>query len=72
MIVGFISMAAVILLAFLRVQLGVALMSVSLVGLSYITSTTNALILFPLTVSEAVLSYDLAVVPMFILMGNII
>jgi tripartite ATP-independent transporter DctM subunit len=71
-IVGFISMAAVILLALLRVPLGIALMSVSLAGLAYITSTTTALTLFPMTVSEAVLSYDLAIVPMFILMGNII
>lgn len=72
MIVGFIAMAAVILLALLRVPLGIALMSVSLAGLAYITSTTTALTLFPMTVSEAVLSYDLAIVPMFILMGNII
>lgn len=72
MIVGFISMAAVILLAFLRVPLGIALMAVSLAGLAAITSTTTALTLFPMTVSDAVLSYDLAVVPMFILMGNII
>lgn len=72
MTVGFLSMAAVILLAFLRVPLGIALMAVSLVGLSWITSTSTALTLFPMTVSEAVLSYDLAVVPMFILMGNII
>lgn len=72
MIVGFISMAAVILLALLRVPLGIALMSVSLAGLAWITSTTTALTLFPMTVSEAVLSYDLAIVPMFILMGNII
>jgi tripartite ATP-independent transporter DctM subunit len=71
-IVGFISMAAVILLALLRVPLGIALMSVSLAGLAYMTSTTTALTLFPMTVSEAVLSYDLAIVPMFILMGNII
>jgi tripartite ATP-independent transporter DctM subunit len=72
LIVGFISMAAVILLALLRVPLGIALMSVSLAGLAYITSATTALTLFPLTVSEAVLSYDLAIVPMFILMGNVI
>ena len=72
MIVGFLSMAAVILLALLRVPLGIALMSVSLAGLAWITSTTTALTLFPMTVSEAVLSYDLAIVPMFILMGNII
>ncbi|WP_103258093.1 TRAP transporter large permease [Tabrizicola aquatica] len=72
MIVGFISMVAVILLAFLRVPLGIALMAVSLAGLAWITSTGTALTLFPMTVSEAVLSYDLAVVPMFILMGNVI
>lgn len=72
MIVGFISMAAVILLAFLRVPLGIALMTVSLTGLTYITSMTTAATLFPMTVSEAVLSYDLAVVPMFIMMGNVI
>lgn len=72
MTVGFLAMAAVILLAFLRVPLGIALMAVSLVGLSWITSTSTALTLFPMTVSEAVLSYDLAVVPMFILMGNVI
>ncbi len=47
MTVGFISMAAVILLAFLRVPLGIALMSVSLVGLAWITSTTTALTCFP-------------------------
>jgi tripartite ATP-independent transporter DctM subunit len=70
--VGFIAMAAVILLAFLRVPLGLALMTVSLAGLAWITSTTTALTLFPMTVSEAVLSYDLAVVPMVILMGNVI
>lgn len=72
MTVGFISMAAVILLAFLRVPLGISLMAVSLAGLAWITSTGTALTLFPMTVSEAVLSYDLAVVPMFILMGNVI
>lgn len=72
MTAGFISMAAVILLAFLRVPLGISLMAVSLAGLAYITSTGTALTLFPMTVSEAVLSYDLAVVPMFILMGNVI
>ena len=72
MTVGFLSMAAVILLAFLRVPLGIALMAVSLAGLTFITSSTTALTLFPLTVAEAVLSYDLAVVPMFILMGNVI
>mgnify|MGYP006153310949 CR=1 FL=1 len=56
MIVGFISMAAVILLALLRVPLGIALMSVSLAGLAYITSTTTALTLFPMTERRACLS----------------
>jgi hypothetical protein len=40
-------MAAVILLALLRVPPGIALMTVSLAGMAYITSTTTALMLFP-------------------------
>ena len=72
MIFGAICMAAVILLAFLRVPLAFALLSVSIAGFAYAISWQTAMTLLPLTISEAVLSYDLAVVPMFILMGNII
>jgi tripartite ATP-independent transporter DctM subunit len=72
MTIGAISMAAVILLAFLRVPLAFALLSVSIVGIGASAGWSTAWTLLPLTISEAVLSYDLAVVPMFILMGNVI
>lgn len=72
MIVGFISMAVAILLAFLRVPLAFALLGTSIVGLGVATNWNIAFRLLPMTISEAVMSYDLAVVPMFILMGNVI
>ena len=72
MIVGTLSMASAILLAFLRVPLGFALLAVSVAGLGLAVNWTVALQLLPFTISDAVLNYDLAVVPMFILMGNII
>jgi tripartite ATP-independent transporter DctM subunit len=71
-IVGTISMAAAILLAFLRVPLGFALLAVSVAGIGFAVNGNVAFQLLPFTISDAVLNYDLAVVPMFILMGNII
>ncbi|WP_245904408.1 TRAP transporter large permease [Roseicyclus mahoneyensis] len=65
-------MAAAILLAFLRVPLGFALLAVSIAGIGLAVNWTVAFQLLPFTISDAVLNYDLAVVPMFILMGNII
>ena len=72
MIVGFSAMAVAILLAFLRVPLAFALLGTSIVGLGLVINWNTAFLLLPLTISDAVLSYDLAVVPMFILMGNVI
>ncbi|MHA7886323.1 TRAP transporter large permease [Roseicyclus sp.] len=72
MIVGALSMLAAIGLAFLRVPLGFALLAVSVAGIGLAVNWNVALQLLPFTISDAVLNYDLAVVPMFILMGNII
>lgn len=72
MITGLVAMAAAILLAFLRVPLAFALLAVSVAGIGLALNWSIALQLLPLTISDAVLSYDLAVVPMFILMGNVI
>nr|WP_217434016.1 TRAP transporter large permease [Leisingera sp. ANG59] len=65
-------MAAAILLAFLRIPLAFSLLAVSVIGIGLAINWHIALKLVPLTISDAVLSYDLAVVPMFILMGNVI
>ncbi|NSY38153.1 TRAP transporter large permease [Leisingera sp. ANG59] len=72
MIAGSLSMAAAILLAFLRIPLAFSLLAVSVIGIGLAINWHIALKLVPLTISDAVLSYDLAVVPMFILMGNVI
>lgn len=72
MIAGSLSMAAAILLAFLRIPLAFSLLAVSVIGIGLAINWHIALQLVPLTISDAVLSYDLAVVPMFILMGNVI
>ena len=72
MTVGLVCLAAVLLLAFLRVPLGIALLTVSIGGIGFINSFDVARTLLPMTLSEAAFSYELAVVPMFILMGNVL
>jgi TRAP-type C4-dicarboxylate transport system permease large subunit len=72
MTAGLLSLLAVLVLAFLRVPLAFALLSVSLGGIGVVMGWDVARSLVPLTISEAVFSYELAVVPMFILMGNIL
>lgn len=72
MTVGLLCLAAVLLLAFLRVPLGIALLTVSIGGISYVNSFDVARTMIPMTLSEAVFSYELAVVPLFILMGNVL
>lgn len=72
MIAGSIAMITAILLAFLRVPLAISLLAVSVAGIGFAINWNIAFQLLPLTISDAVLSYDLAVVPMFILMGNVI
>lgn len=72
MTIGVLAIVAVLILSFLRVPLGFSLMTVALVGIALLMDTSVALTLLPMTISEAVLSYELAVVPMFILMGNVI
>ena len=51
---------------------GRSLLAVSVAGIGLAINWNVAFRLLPLTISDAVLSYDLAVVPMFILMGNVI
>ena len=65
-------LAVAILVAVLRVPLAFALLGTSIVGLGLVINWNTAFLLLPLTISDAVLSYDLAVVPMFILMSNVI
>ncbi len=72
MTIGLICLATVLLLALLRIPLGIALLTVALAGISFINSFDAARTLLPMTLTEAAFSYELAVVPMFILMGNVL
>lgn len=72
MTIGLISLVAVLLLAFARVPLGISLLMVSITGISVINGFEVARTMVPMTLTEAVFSYELAVVPLFILMGNIL
>ena len=69
---GLLALVAVLLLAFARVPLGIALLAVSFLGIGSLNGFEVARTLVPMTLSEAVFSYELAVVPLFILMGNIL
>lgn len=72
MTIGILSLLAVLVLAFARVPLGFSMLIVSFIGLGLMNGWEMASTLVPLTITEAAFSYDLAVVPMFILMGNIL
>ena len=72
MTIGLICLGLVLLLAFFRVPLGIALLTVSVGGIAAINNLDIALTLLPMTLSEAAFSYELAVVPLFILMGNVL
>ncbi|GAB3183909.1 TRAP transporter large permease [Hydrogenophaga aquatica] len=72
MTAGLICLGAVLLLAFLRVPLGIALLAVSVGGIAFLNSFEVARTLIPMTLTEAAFSYELAVVPLFILMGNVL
>ena len=62
MTVGLICLAAVLLLAFLRVPLGFALLAVSIAGIWAVNSLGAALTLIPLTLTEG-LDTDVVVAP---------
>jgi tripartite ATP-independent transporter DctM subunit len=72
MTIGLICLGLVLLLAFMRVPLGISLLTVSIGGISAVNSFDVARTMIPMTLSEAAFSYELAVVPLFILMGNVL
>jgi len=72
MMTGLLCLGLVLVLAFLRVPLGISLLAVSLGGIAAIKGFDVARTVLPMTLSEAAFSYELAVVPLFILMGNVL
>lgn len=67
-----ISFAALLVLLFLRVPIAVTTGVVGLAGLAWFQGWSPALAQLGIIASETVLSYEFAVIPLFILMGNII
>lgn len=72
MMTGLIALIAVLALAFLRVPLAFALLGVSIIGLGVLLGAESSMSMVSMTITEAVFSYELAVVPLFILMGNVL
>lgn len=69
MVIAFVALLA---LLFLRVPIAVATGVVGLAGLAWFQGWSPALGQLGIIASETVLSYEFAVIPLFILMGNII
>jgi len=67
-----IAFIALFALLFLRVPIAVATGLVGLVGLSYVQSSNAAFAQLGIIASETVLTYDFAVIPLFIIMGAFI
>jgi tripartite ATP-independent transporter DctM subunit len=72
MTIGLICLGLVLLLSLLRVPLGFSLLTVAIGGITAINGFGVARTMIPMTLSEAAFSYELAVVPLFILMGNVL
>lgn len=72
MIAGLTALGTILLLSFLRVPVAFSLLSVSLAGLAFQYGPELAGTMLAMTISENAFSYNLAVLPMFVLMGNIL
>jgi TRAP-type mannitol/chloroaromatic compound transport system permease large subunit len=69
--IGFVSLAAIIVLIGLRVPIGIALAAVALVGTAAIAGTATAFSLAGLLPYDFASSWELSAIPMFLLMGTI-
>lgn len=69
-IVGLVGIAALLLLIFMGMNIGMALMTVGFVGFAVMTNMKAALSVLATVPSTQAGSYSMIVVPLFILMGN--
>lgn len=69
-VVGYISIAVLIILIFSRMQIGVAMALVGFAGFAYIVGTEQALGLLRTVPYSTFASIELSVIPLFILMGT--
>ncbi|MEZ5477713.1 MAG: TRAP transporter large permease subunit [Thiolinea sp.] len=69
MTVALIGFASVLLLAFLGVPLGFAMLAVGFVGFAYLRGLEPTLAMLPQTLVDSSFTFGLSVIPLFILMG---
>ncbi len=72
MLAALLGFACAFALIFLRVPIALALAAVGFVGFTLLNGFTPALSMMSITTVSSTMSYSLAVVPLFILMGNLI
>lgn len=72
MIEALIGLAALLALAFLRVPIAFAMLLTGFAGMAWVGSMRGALANVGQTAFDAAISYELSVVPLFVLMGNLV
>lgn len=70
-LLGFLGFASLLCLIFLRVPVGIAMLSVGVAGTTLLTSWTGAVNTMTGQVYAIVTTYSLSVLPLFIFMGNL-
>ncbi len=70
--VGILSLAMLMVMAFMRLPIAFAMLVVGYVGIGLTVSWSTAQNLLAQTTFDSTLSYELSVVPLFILMGNFV
>lgn len=72
MIEAMIGLAALLILAFIRIPIAMVMIIVGLLGMSYVLNPIAAFYNLGQTAYDAAINYELSVVPLFILMGNFV
>ncbi len=72
MIEALVGLAALLALAFLRVPIAFAMLMTGFAGMAWVGSMRGALANVGQTAFDAAISYELSVVPLFVLMGNFV
>ena len=67
-----VGLAALLVLAFLRIPIAFVMMVIGFAGMVYVTSMPGALANVGQTAFDAAINYELSVVPLFVLMGNFV
>ncbi|WP_109466601.1 TRAP transporter large permease [Albibacillus kandeliae] len=67
-----IGLAALLILAFMRIPIAFVMAAIGFIGMAYVNNPIAALYNVGQTTFDAALNYELSVVPLFVLMGNFV